>query len=152
MNESLFFSLGHASATTARSVADSNQSRPHSALGYATPTAYAAQLAATADRLRAAETLRRSPVASSARAGQVHRRAPASAGSPPGITAHVRLRRQVRCCREHLAIGVDNVLLVEAGFSMCTPSASHLSQIIRRHLAYQTHPCGEILSIANAAE
>jgi putative transposase len=80
LNETLFFSLSHARAATARWVADYNQRRPHSALGYATPAAYAAQLTATGDRLRAAETLRRSPVAPSAQQGQVQRRAPASAG------------------------------------------------------------------------
>lgn len=80
LNETLFFSLGHARAATARWIADYNQSRPHSALGYATPVAYAAQLAATGDRLRAAEALRRSPVAPSAQQGQSHRQAPVSTG------------------------------------------------------------------------
>lgn len=80
LNATLFFSLGHARAATARWVADYNQSRPHSALGYAIPAADAAQLAATGDRLRAAEALRRSPVAPSAHQGQSHRRAPAPAG------------------------------------------------------------------------
>ena len=80
LNETLFFSLGHARAAMARWVADYNESRPHSALGYATPVAYAAHLTATGDHLRAAETLRRSPVAPSARTSQVHRRAPASVG------------------------------------------------------------------------
>ena len=80
LNETLFFSLDHARAATARWVADYNHRRPHSALGYATPAAYAAQLTATGDRLRAAETLHRSPVAPSAQQGQSHRRAPASAG------------------------------------------------------------------------
>ena len=80
LNETLFFSLGHARAATDRWVADYNHRRPHSALGYATPAAYAAQLTTTGDRLRAAETLRRSPVAPSAQQGQSHRRAPASAG------------------------------------------------------------------------
>lgn len=80
LNETLFFSLGHARAATARWVADYNAARPHSALGYATPAAYAAQLTAPADRRRAAETLRRSPVAPPAREGQTHRRAPVPAG------------------------------------------------------------------------
>jgi transposase InsO family protein len=39
LNETLFFSLGHARAATARWVADYNTSRPRSALGYATPVA-----------------------------------------------------------------------------------------------------------------
>jgi putative transposase len=80
LNETLFLSLGHARAATARWVADYNHRRPHSAINYATPAAYAAQLTATGDRLRAPETLRRSPVAPSAQEGQVHRRAPVSAG------------------------------------------------------------------------
>lgn len=80
LNETLFFSLGHARAATARWVADYNHGRPHSSLGYATPAAYAAQLAATGDRLRETEALRQSPVAPSAAQGQVHRWAPASAG------------------------------------------------------------------------
>jgi hypothetical protein len=40
-----------------------NRSRPHSALGYITPAAYAANLTATDDRLRNPDQLRRSPVA-----------------------------------------------------------------------------------------
>ncbi|MER8400925.1 integrase core domain-containing protein, partial [Mesorhizobium sp. M1348] len=42
---------------------DYNRSRPHSALGYITPAAYAANLTATDDRLRNPDQLRRSPVA-----------------------------------------------------------------------------------------
>jgi putative transposase len=80
LNETLFFGLGPARAAMARWVADYNESRPHSALGYATPMAYAAQLTATGDHLRAAETLRRSPVAPSAPTSQSHRRAPALGG------------------------------------------------------------------------
>jgi putative transposase len=44
-------------------VDDSNQRRPHSALGYLTPAAYAANLSATRDRLRNPGQLRRSHVA-----------------------------------------------------------------------------------------
>lgn len=80
LNETLFSSLGHARAATHRWVADYNHSRPHSALGYTTPAACAAQLTATGDRLRAAETRRQSPAAPSAKEDQVHRQAPASAG------------------------------------------------------------------------
>jgi hypothetical protein len=43
-----------------------NQHRPHSAIGYATPAAYAAQLTAMGDRLRVTEALRQSPIAPSA--------------------------------------------------------------------------------------
>jgi hypothetical protein len=42
---------------------DYNQRRPHSALGYLTPAAYAANLSATCDRLRNPDQLRRSHVA-----------------------------------------------------------------------------------------
>lgn len=80
LNETLFFSLGHARAAAARWVADYNHRRPHSALGYATPAAYATQLTATGDRLRAAKTLHRSPVAPSTQEDHVHHRAPVSAG------------------------------------------------------------------------
>ena len=50
-------------ATIADWVDDYNTARPHSALGYLTPAAYAANLTATADRLRNPDQLRRSPVA-----------------------------------------------------------------------------------------
>src|ERR1700738_1973131 len=40
-----------------------NEQRPHSALGYLTPAAYAATLTATCDRLRNPDQLRRSHVA-----------------------------------------------------------------------------------------
>jgi putative transposase len=80
LNETLFFSLGHARAATARWIADYNQHRQHSALGYATPAAYAAQLTAMSDRLRETGALRRSPIAPSAQPRQFDRRSPASAG------------------------------------------------------------------------
>jgi putative transposase len=80
LNETLFFGLGHARVATARWVADYNQHRPHSALGYATPAAYAAQLTAMGDRLRETEALRRSPIAPSAQTRQFDRRTPTSAG------------------------------------------------------------------------
>jgi putative transposase len=80
LNETLFFGLGHARAATARWVADYNHHRPHSAIGYATPVAYAAQLAAMGDRLRATEALRQSPIAPSAHPRQFDRRTPASGG------------------------------------------------------------------------
>jgi len=44
LNESLFFGLGHARAEIAAWVADYNTERPHSALGYRTPAAFAATL------------------------------------------------------------------------------------------------------------
>jgi putative transposase len=63
LNESLFFGLDHAKAKIAVWVNDYNQQRPHSALGYLTPAAYAANLPATCDRLRNPDQLRRSQVA-----------------------------------------------------------------------------------------
>jgi putative transposase len=80
LNETLFFSLSHARTAIDRWVVDYNESRPHSALGYATPAAFAAQLAATGDRLRVTEALRQSPVAPSAHPRQLDPRTPASAG------------------------------------------------------------------------
>jgi putative transposase len=50
LNETLFFDLGHARSTIARSVTDFNNCRPHSALSYRTPAAFAAQLTASGDR------------------------------------------------------------------------------------------------------
>ena len=44
LNETLFFTIGQAFSSLARWVDDYNTERPHSSLGYATPTAFAAQL------------------------------------------------------------------------------------------------------------
>jgi putative transposase len=44
LNESLFFGLGHARTEIAAWIADYNTERPHSALGYQTPAAFAATL------------------------------------------------------------------------------------------------------------
>ncbi len=63
LNETLFFDLDDARAKIAAWVADFNTTRPHSALGYLTPAAYAANFTATGDRLRNPDQLRRSPVA-----------------------------------------------------------------------------------------
>lgn len=63
LNESLFLGLDHARVKIAAWVDDYNHERPHSALGYLTPTAYAANLPATSDRLRNPDQLRRSDVA-----------------------------------------------------------------------------------------
>jgi putative transposase len=63
LNESLFLGLNHARTKIANWVEDFNQRRPHSALGYLTPKAYAANLSATCDRLRNPDQLRRSHVA-----------------------------------------------------------------------------------------
>jgi len=66
LNETLFFGLDHARTAIAEWADDFNERRPHSALGYITPAAYAANLAATDDRLRNPDQLRRSPVAHTA--------------------------------------------------------------------------------------
>ena len=47
LNETLFFSLDHARKAIAEWVEDYNTSRPHSALAYQTPVAFAAKLTAT---------------------------------------------------------------------------------------------------------
>ena len=52
LNESLFLDLDHARSRIANWIDDYNQRRPHSALGYLTPAAYAANLSTMWDRLR----------------------------------------------------------------------------------------------------
>ncbi len=74
LNESLFHGLDHARQKLREWVADYNMARPHSSLGYKTPSnvyvrPYAAHLAATGDRLRNPDQLRRSPVAQTAPQG-----------------------------------------------------------------------------------
>jgi putative transposase len=44
LNETLFFTVRQARSILARCVDDYNTERPHSALGYATPAAFAAEL------------------------------------------------------------------------------------------------------------
>ncbi len=80
LNKTLFFGLDHARSAVAHWVADYNSDCPYSALGYQTPAAFAAQFTAMADRLRAAEPLRRSPIASTALACQIIPQTPALAG------------------------------------------------------------------------
>lgn len=63
LNETLFFDLDQARCKIAISAKDYNLQRPHSALGYLTPAAFAANLTATGDQLRNPDQLRRSPVA-----------------------------------------------------------------------------------------
>ena len=63
LNETIFYDLGHARGALARWAASYNQTRPHSALGYLTPAAFARTFTATADRLRNPDPLRQSPVA-----------------------------------------------------------------------------------------
>lgn len=66
LNETPFFDLNDACAKIAVWIADYNDQRPHSSLGYLTPAAYAANFTATNDRLRNPDQLRRSPVTSPA--------------------------------------------------------------------------------------
>ena len=56
LNETLFFGIDHAREAVGNWVRTYNTERPHSALGYLTPRAFAAQLIAMGDRLRAPET------------------------------------------------------------------------------------------------
>ena len=56
LNESLFFGLDHARELIAAWVADYNTARPHSSLGYQTPTAYAAGLRTARDHHAAQRT------------------------------------------------------------------------------------------------
>lgn len=63
LNETLFLDLDHARRAIAGWVVDYNARRPHSALGYLTPMAYAATFTATVDRPRNPDQLRRSTVA-----------------------------------------------------------------------------------------
>ena len=51
LNETLFTSLAHAREAVAAWADDYNAERPHSALGYAIPAAYAAGLRLAASRL-----------------------------------------------------------------------------------------------------
>lgn len=69
-NETLFLGIDHAREAVADWIRAYNTERPHSALGYQTPMAFAAKLAAMGDRLRAPEPLRRSPIAPSAQPAQ----------------------------------------------------------------------------------
>lgn len=80
LNETLFFGIDHARDAVADWIRAYNTERPHSALGYQTPTAFATQLTAMGDRLRAPETLRRSPIAPSAQPGQIQTPTLVSAG------------------------------------------------------------------------
>jgi putative transposase len=80
LNETLFFGLDHARRVTADWVTDYNERRPHSALRYLTPAAFAANLTATGDRLRNPDQLRRSPVAPPAQPRQSQPATLASAG------------------------------------------------------------------------
>jgi transposase InsO family protein len=66
LNETLFLGLDHARVKLANWVNDYNHRRPHSALAYLTPAAYAASLPAICDRPRNPDQLRQSQIASPA--------------------------------------------------------------------------------------
>jgi transposase InsO family protein len=80
LNETLFLGLVHAREKIAAWVDDYNHRRPHSALAYLTPAAYAASLPATCDRLRNPDQLRRSHVAHIAPHGVKPAEAPIATG------------------------------------------------------------------------
>ena len=80
LNETLFFGLDHAREIVAEWVADYNAARPHSAIGYLTPAAFAAQLTAMGDQLHVTEAFRCSPIAPSAQADNYQPSALVSAG------------------------------------------------------------------------
>lgn len=63
LSETLFIDLNDARTKIAAWAAGFNTARPHSAPGYRTPAAYAANFTATGDRLRNPDQLRQSPVA-----------------------------------------------------------------------------------------
>jgi len=80
LNETIFYDLDHARAALARWVDAYNRQRPHSALGYLTPAAFAETFPTTGDRLRNLDQLRRSPVAPPAHLRQSQPMALAAAG------------------------------------------------------------------------
>ena len=80
LNETIFYDLDHARSALARWTAGYNQQRPHSALGYLTPAAFAGTLTATGDRLRNPGQLRRSPVAPAVPMRQIQPKTLASGG------------------------------------------------------------------------
>ena len=80
LNETLFFDLAHARAALARWAADYNQHRPHSALRYQTPAAFAASFIATGDRRNNPDQYRRSPIAPAAPPRHSHPETLASTG------------------------------------------------------------------------
>lgn len=80
LNETLFFGLDHARSVVAAWVADYNATRPHSALGYQSPAAFAAQIAAMGDQLHETEAFRRPPIAPAVQERNCHPPALVSAG------------------------------------------------------------------------
>lgn len=81
LNEHLFFSMNHARAVVAGWVEDFNTARPHSAIGYTTPAAYAATLKPQpAPALRHLESAAPMPVATVALSRNYQPRIPATPG------------------------------------------------------------------------
>ena len=80
LNESLFSGLGHARKAIAAWAADYNTRRPHSAIGYLTPAAYAASLTATGRPAELADGSARRPVAPPAPNGAQQARTLITAG------------------------------------------------------------------------
>jgi putative transposase len=66
LNESLFVDLDQARQLIGAWTTDYNTARPHSSLGYKTPSAYADQLTATGHRAALADGSARCPVAHTA--------------------------------------------------------------------------------------
>ena len=69
LNETLFFSLDHARQVIAEWVDDYNTTRPHSALAYQTPAAFAAKLSATGLHAALSDGSAFRPVAQTAQLG-----------------------------------------------------------------------------------
>ena len=80
LNETIFYDLDHARSALARWVDAYNRQRPHSAIGYLTPAAFAGTFTATGGRLRNHDQLRRPPVAPPASLRQSQPKTPASGG------------------------------------------------------------------------
>lgn len=68
--EALFHGLDYARAVVAPWVAEYNAERPHSAVGYQTPTPFASQRTAMGDRLHEMEIFRRPPIVPAAQQRQ----------------------------------------------------------------------------------
>src|SRR6056297_222503 len=81
LNETMFRNMAHARAVIRAWVADFNETRPHSALGYQTPKAFAEHLTtATNTRAAPSESSARMSVAQPAPIGVSTQRAPVPAG------------------------------------------------------------------------
>jgi putative transposase len=81
LNEHLFFSMNHARAVVAGRVEDFNTARPHSAIGYMTPAAYAATLSPQrGPALRHLESCAPMPVATAALTRNSQPRIPVTPG------------------------------------------------------------------------